>query len=69
MILGGAGGVLFLLLSHQEIAHAGFYTFLGVLLFCIGLIIRHNALKLKRNKKKTKRIGYHSWIMNERDDE
>jgi len=64
----GAGWVIFLLLSHQEIAHSGLYTFLGIVVFFLGLLIRRNAFRIMR-KKKIKRSGYHSWIMNERDDE
>ncbi len=63
-----AAWVIFLLLSQQEIAHSGLYTFLGIVAFCLGLLIRRNALRVIK-KKKPKRTGVHSWIMNERDDE
>ncbi len=68
MIVGGVA-VLYLLFTHKEIAHAGGYTFLGVLVFLIGLLIRRSAVTVSAKKAKKTRGEHKSWIMNERDDE
>ncbi len=63
----GSLGVLYLLLTKKEIAHAGWYTFLAMMAILLGLLIRYAAIKIKL--KKPQRRKHQSWIINEKNNE